>query len=387
MILDYKKKIKDVLVKSLRRSDFPLDLKLLLVVFVLAGLGLLITSSASMSYLSGSDYSLQIPLKHLMNLLLCFLCSLLVLSIRIEAWFKCSFFLLLISFALLLGVLFFGVSVNGSKRWLPVGLFYFQVAELSKLCFIVYLASYISRRQLELVNHMKGFYKPVVLFCMMGVLLLCQPDLGSLVVLFSIAVAMLFLAGARLRDFLVLIFSGGLTIGMLSWFSPYRIKRIISFLDPWSDPFGDGYQLVQSLIAYGRGGFFGLGLGESIQKLNYLPEAHTDFILAILAEELGFVGVMVVLLMLLFVALKAILLGKRSILQKDIFSGFLAYGIGFLIFFQTFVNTGVSLGILPTKGLTLPFISYGGSSLIVTFISIMIVFRIDYEQYLLLNKE
>ncbi|MGL5359995.1 MAG: FtsW/RodA/SpoVE family cell cycle protein, partial [Shewanella sp.] len=226
----------------------------------------------------------------------------------------------------------------------------------------------------------KGFLKLLVVLGVYAVLILLQPDLGTVVVLFVGTIGLLFLAGARLFDFFALIFVGLLAFVALILLEPYRMRRVTSFMDPWQDPFGSGYQLTQSLMAYGRGDWFGQGLGNSIQKLEYLPEAHTDFIFAVIGEELGFVGILAVLMLLIFIALRAIRLGNLCLVMDKAFEGYLAYAIGIWICFQTVVNVGASIGMLPTKGLTLPFVSYGGSSLWVMTAAAMILLRIDYER-------
>jgi len=265
---------------------------------------------------------------------------------------------------------------------LSLGPIRIQVAEVAKFAFSVYMAGYLVRRHQEVRENAKGFYKPIAVFAVYAVLILMQPDLGTVVVLFVVTVGLLFLAGARLLDFFALILAGTMAFVLLVLLEPYRMRRVTSFLDPWQDPFGSGYQLTQSLMAYGRGDWLGQGLGNSIQKLEYLPEAHTDFIFAIIGEELGFVGIIAVLAVLLFVSLRALRLGHQCLAMERPFEGYLAYAIGIWICFQTVVNVGASIGMLPTKGLTLPFISYGGSSLWVMTAAAMVLLRIDYERRL-----
>ena len=217
------------------------------------------------------------------------------------------------------------------------------------------------------------------MFFLLALLLLLQPDLGTVVVMFATTIGLLFLAGARLWQFFALVFVGLLAVVALIVFEEYRLKRVTSFLDPWADPFGAGYQLTQSLMAYGRGNWFGQGLGNSLQKLEFLPEAHTDFVMAILAEELGFVGVLAVLGLILWMVIKALQIGNHALERGRAFDGYLSYSIGIWFSFQTAVNIGASAGILPTKGLTLPLVSYGGSSLIIMSIAVAILLRIDFE--------
>jgi cell division protein FtsW len=254
-----------------------------------------------------------------------------------------------------------------------------QAAEPAKLFFFCYLAGYLVRRYEEVTENIKGFLKPLGIFFGLALLLLMQPDLGTVVVMLFTTIGLLFLAGAKLWQFFSLAFVGSSAVGLLIVFEEYRIKRITSFLDPWADPFGSGYQLTQSLMAYGRGDVFGQGLGNSLQKLEYLPEAYNDFIMAILAEELGFAGVFTVLAIMLAIVTKALMIGNLALKKERPFDGYLAYSIGIWFSLQTAVNVGASAGILPTKGLTFPLLSYGGSSIIVMVVAVAILIRIDFE--------
>jgi len=273
-----------------------------------------------------------------------------------------------------------GKSVNGASRWIPLGLFNLQPAEVAKLSLFIFMSGYLVRKQDEVrQTFFGGFMKPIMVFAFFAVLLLGQPDLGTVVVMLVTLFGMLFIAGAKLTQFLALMVAGiGAVVGLIL-VEPYRMRRVTSFLDPWEDPFGSGYQLTQSLMAFGRGEWFGQGLGNSIQKLEYLPEAHTDFVFAVLAEELGFVGVVLVLMLIFSLVLKAVYIGKRAFEEGEMFGGYLAFGIGIWFAFQTLVNVGAAAGIVPTKGLTLPLISYGGSSLIIMSVAVSILLRIDYE--------
>lgn len=312
---------------------------------------------------------------------LAFAAALVTLRIPMEMWQRYSPVILIIAIVMLLVVLVPGIgsSVNGASRWISLGPVNIQPAEASKLALFIYLASYLVRKVDEVRNNFWGFCKPMGVMVILAVLLLAQPDLGSVVVLFVTTLGMLFLAGAKLWQFLAIIGSGVFAVVLLIIAEPYRLRRVTSFWDPWADPFGAGYQLTQSLMAFGRGEFSGQGLGNSVQKLEYLPEAHTDFIFAIIGEELGYVGVVLVLLMVFFVAFRAMLIGRRALEAGQRFSGFLACEIGIWFSFQTLVNVGAAAGILPTKGLTLPLISYGGSSLLVMSTAIVMLLRIDYE--------
>ncbi len=301
------------------------------------------------------------------------------LQIPMSWWHKNSSYLLGFAVVLLVTVLLIGRSVNGSTRWIVLGPITVQAAEPAKLFFFCYLSAYLVRRREQVMENMKGFIKPLIVFGIMAVLLLLQPDLGTVIVMFVTTFGLLFLAGAKLWQFIAMSSVGGVSLAMLAYFEPYRWRRVTSFLDPWQDPFGSGYQLTQSLMAYGRGEVLGQGLGNSIQKLEYLPEAHTDFVMAVLAEEFGFVGISVVLLLSMTLVYKALILGRYALAKEKYFEGFLAYAIGIWMCFQAAVNIGASAGIVPTKGLTMPLISYGGSSMIVMTIALVLLIRIDHE--------
>lgn len=312
-------------------------------------------------------------------LILSFGLALLVLNIPMVWWEKYNFLLLITSLILLLVVLVAGSSVNGASRWINTGIVRIQPAEIAKLALFCYVSGYLVRKTDEVRTRFLGFIKPMCILILMAILLLLQPDLGTVIVLVVTTLALLFLAGARLAPFIIGIVICAVGVIGLIYFEPYRLRRITSFLNPWEDPFGSGYQLTQSLMAFGRGELWGQGLGNSIQKLEYLPEAHTDFIFSVLAEELGYIGVVLVLLMLFFVAFRSMMIGKQALDAKQHFSGYLACSIGIWFTFQALVNVGATAGMLPTKGLTLPLISYGGSSLLIMFIAIAILLRIDFE--------
>lgn len=359
------------------------DRTLLTAVIGLIGFGFVMVMSASMpeaQSLTGNPYNFVV--RHIVFVFGCVIISALVLGMPMARWQQFSPVLLLLVGIMLIAVPFVGHTVNGATRWLMIGPMRIQPAELAKFAFVIYMAGYLVRRHQEIRENAKGFYKPIAVFAVYAFLLLMQPDLGSVVVLFVGTVGLLFLAGARLLDFFALILTGITAFVGLVLLEPYRMRRVTSFMDPWQDPFGSGYQLTQSLMAYGRGDWFGQGLGNSIQKLEYLPEAHTDFIFAVIGEELGFIGIIVVLSVLLFVALRAIQIGNFCLRIDKAFEGYLAYGIGIWFCFQTVVNVGASIGMLPTKGLTLPFISYGGNSLWVMTAAAMILIRIDHERRL-----
>lgn len=356
------------------------DRSLLFLVFGLMCFGWVMVTSASMP-VSEKLYvnEFYISIKHSVFIVLAVTAMLVVMFFPMTWWRKYNMALLFVAFLLLVAVLLVGNTVNGSRRWLSLGVFNLQAAEVAKLFFFAFLAGYLVRQHEQLRDNVFGFAKPLVIFFVLALLLLMQPDLGTVIVMFVTTVALLFLAGAKLWQFFALIFVGATAVFSLIILEPYRMRRVTSFLDPWADPFGSGYQLTQSLMAYGRGNWFGLGLGNSIQKLDYLPEAHTDFIAAVVAEELGFVGLSIVILVMGMLVFRILKVGQVAMEKEQHFEGFFAYAIGIWIAFQVFVNIGASAGMLPTKGLTLPFISYGGSSLIVFAVAAAIVLRIDFE--------
>ena len=361
-------------------STHPYDVTLVLISLALMSIGLVIVTSASMPVAARIfDNQFHFAIRHGIYIACALSAAMIVLQLPMRFWRTTNPYLLLAAIGLLVAVLLVGRTVNGSTRWLVIGPITVQAAEPAKLYFFAYLAGYLVRRYEEVTENLKGFIKPLVVFFVLAMLLLLQPDLGTVVVMFATTIGLLFLAGARLWQFFALVFVGVLAVVALIVFEEYRLKRVTSFLDPWADPFGAGYQLTQSLMAYGRGNWFGQGLGNSLQKLEFLPEAHTDFIMAILAEEFGFVGVLAVLALILWMVLKALSIGNRALEKGRAFDGYLAYSIGIWFSFQTAVNIGASAGILPTKGLTLPLVSYGGSSLIVMSVAVAILLRIDFE--------
>ncbi len=301
--------------------------------------------------------------------------------VPLRYWQAAAPLLLLIGLLLLVAVLMPGVgkTVNGSSRWLPLGVINIQVSEFIKLVLVVYLASFFSRHLEKVQADWRGMLAPLLVLGIIGLLLLLEPDFGGTVVVAVITLGLLFVAGLRLGYFLLLAAMAAAALVLLAKMSPYRWERVISFLNPWTDPYGDGFQLIQSLIAFGRGEWLGVGLGDSVQKLFYLPEAHTDFVYAILAEELGLVGVLLSISLYALLAWRALVIGRRALARDDRFGGFLAYGIGLWFVFQAYVNIGVNMGVLPTKGLTLPFMSYGGSSLVVCLLAAMLLLRVSYE--------
>lgn len=324
--------------------------------------------------------------REIFDFILIFSLSFILLRIPVFFWKKYSNIILMFSIFLLIFVLLIGKSVHGSYRWISIGILHIQPSEICKISSFLYISNYLSRKIKEVHNNFWGFLKPMSVVAMQSILLLAEPDLGTVVVLCLTALSMLFLSGAKIKQFFSIIVIVLITVILLILLKPYRINRILSFWNPWKDPFGTGYQLTQSLIALGRGHFFGQGLGNSIQKLNYLPEAHSDFIFSIIGEELGYIGCFLILLTIFIIAFRAMYIGHKSLEKKQIFSGFLACSIGLWFSFQTLINIGAVTGILPTKGLTLPLISYGGSSLIVNLIAICMLLRIDFELRLSENQ-
>jgi cell division protein FtsW len=304
-----------------------------------------------------------------------------IIRINTEYWSRLSgmIFLLGLLFLALVLVPGIGRSVNGSTRWIGIGMVGMQVSEFAKLAVIIYMASYLTRYQEEVEGQVSGFLKPLVLLGLVGGLLLLEPDFGATVVISFTVLGMMFLAGVRLRHFIVLLVVCASLVVFLAVSSPYRLQRLTTFLNPWSYQFDSGYQLTQSLIAFGRGGWLGVGLGGSVQKLSYLPEAHTDFLFAVLAEELGLIGVLGVLLLFALLVGRGFAIARRALKLSCPFQAYLAYGISLWIGMQAMVNIGVNSGVLPTKGLTLPLMSYGGSSLLIMCLAIALLMRVDHE--------
>lgn len=365
-------------------SDSPDSLYDRQLVWIALGLmltGLVMVTSASFPISSRlTDQPFHFMFRHALFLVLALGTSAVILQVPMRKWLDYSTWLLLLSIFLLCVVLVAGKSVNGASRWIPLGLFNLQPAEVAKLSLFIFMSGYLVRKRDEVQSSFfGGFIKPIIVFGTLAGLLLLQPDLGTVIVMLVTLFGMLFIAGAKLTQFLALMVVGISAVVGLIWIEPYRMRRVTSFLDPWEDPFGSGYQLTQSLMAFGRGEWFGQGLGNSIQKLEYLPEAHTDFVFAVLAEELGFVGVVLVLMLIFSLVIKAIFIGRKAFENQHLFGGYLAFGIGIWFAFQTLVNVGAAAGMVPTKGLTLPLISYGGSSLIIMAVAVSILLRIDFE--------
>ncbi|KTD05626.1 putative lipid II flippase FtsW [Fluoribacter gormanii] len=307
--------------------------------------------------------------------------ALIVIRTDSSVWERISMPMLLICLLMLLIVLVPGIgrSVNGSRRWLAFGPIGVQVSELAKLTMIFYLSGYLVRQQKAVSNSILGFIKPMVILGVVSFLLLLEPDFGATVVISGTVMAMLFLAGVKLRYYIGLMIVVMGALACLAVSSPYRVARLTAFLDPWADQYNSGYQLTQSLIAFGRGGWFGSGLGESIQKLLYLPEAHTDFLFAVLAEELGLVGILVVMMLYSILVIRGMTIAYNAHVQERLFASYTAYGLTFWLGLQAAINMGVNSGLLPTKGLTLPLMSYGGASMVINCVVIALLLRIDHE--------
>lgn len=304
-----------------------------------------------------------------------------VFQVPMRHWQELAPYLFILGLVLLVVVLIPGIGreVNGSRRWLPLFVINLQPSELMKLFAVLYAADYTVRKAALMHSFSKGFLPMLLVMLLTGGLLLREPDFGAFAVIVSIAMAILFLGGLNWKQFAGLIVLLAVGFLLLIWSSPYRMQRIIGFMDPWADPFGKGYQLSHALIAFGRGEWFGVGLGASVEKLFYLPEAHTDFLLAVIAEELGFVGVMTVILMFTVLVLRAFAIGRQANLLERPFPALVSYGIGVWLGVQAVINMGVNMGVLPTKGLTLPLLSFGGSGIVANCVAIAMLMRVDWE--------
>ena len=294
-------------------------------------------------------------------------------------WQALSVPLLLFGGLLLLLVLAVGHEVNGSLRWIHLGWLRLQPSEAMKLFMVVYMAGYLVRRSTAVRQSLRGFINPMLVLIAASALLLLEPDYGTAVVLFVTVLGMLFLAGVPMRQFLLWVVLVSITLFLVILIAPYRLQRLTTFMNPWADPFNSGFQLTQALIAIGRGDWWGVGLGASVQKLAYLPEAHTDFLFAILVEELGLAGGLSVIGLFAVLVWRAFVIARQALLAQRFYAAWLAYGLGLCLGLQAAINLGVNLGLLPTKGLTLPLMSYGGSSLLVSCVMIALVLRVDYE--------
>lgn len=359
------------------------DRSILLLYFTLVLIGIVMVASASIGV---ADQQTGDPFyyakRQFLRAILGFMLVWLAYRIPLEFWKRNGMFLMLSSIVLLGVVLIPGVghTVNGSTRWLNFGFFTFQISEIAKLFLIIYLSGYLIRRSDEVKTNTMGFIKPMVILAFASSLLILEPDFGAAAILLLTGLGLMFLGGVRFGQFMVFVLGTLAIMVLLAISSPYRMSRITSFTDPWADPFNSGFQLTQSLIAIGNGGWFGTGLGGSIQKLFYLPEAHTDFLFAIYAEEFGLAGTVILIGLYALFALRCFSIGKMALIGQQAFAAYLAYGVGLLITIQAVINIGVNMGALPTKGLTLPFISYGGNSILSMSFAVGLLLRV-YREY------
>jgi cell division protein FtsW len=352
---------------------------------LLLSLGLVMVYSASISIAEAgrgtNGHPAHFLARHGAYLAVGLLTGLVAFQVPMRLWQKYSFPLFFLGVVLLTLVLIpaIGHEVNGSRRWISLWIVNLQPSEFMKLLIVFYVANYTVRKAHQLGSFRKGFLPMLIVVLIVGALLLLEPDFGSFVVITAIMMAILFLGGMDLKLFAGLI--GFLIAGLLAliWIEPYRMQRFFGFLDPWDDPYGKGYQLSHALIAFGRGEWLGVGLGGSVEKLFYLPEAHTDFLLAVIAEELGFAGVATVLALFSWLVIRAFVIGRRAAALELHFSALAAQGIGVWLGVQAFINMGVNMGVLPTKGLTLPLMSFGGSSIVASCITLAVLMRADWE--------
>jgi cell division protein FtsW len=355
--------------------------------------GLVMVYSASISLNDGPQSTgftqVQYLVRHCVALGIGFVAALLVFQIPMDTWEKVAPWVFIASIVLLILVLlpFMGKNINGARRWINLGLLNFQPSELAKLGTLLYAANYMVRK-MDVKEKFFAAVTPMgVAIAIVGSLLLAEPDMGAFLVIAVIAMGILFLGGVNARMFLlialVLLIAFGLIIGLSEW----RRERIFAYLDPWSAKYalGKGYQLSHSLIAFGRGEIFGVGLGGSVEKLHWLPEAHTDFLLAVIGEEFGLIGVVILIGVFMWMTRRIMFIGRQAIAMDRVFAGLVAQGVGIWIGFQSFINMGVNLGALPTKGLTLPLMSYGGSAILLNLVALAIVLRVDYENRLMMH--
>ena len=363
--------------------DFSkLDFVLVTLFLVLGFFGLLILSSAS-AHFSDSIYGNPSAIFNrqffyfILGIIGLFACFFVPLN------FWSSYDRLFITFGILLLFLVFipgiGIEVNGANRWIRIAGFGLQPSEIMKFLSILYISCYSVRRIKEIQTHWLGFFRPALIIVSIISIILIQPDLGSSAVIFISVLGVLFVAGVKIKQFLVVALLGIIAIAMMIIFVPWRWERIISFIDPWSDPWGSGYQLTLSLMSIGRGDWFGVGLGQGLMKMGYLPDAHTAFIFSVIVEEMGILGGFAIISLLFGLSFRIFFIGRESLLRKNFFGFYFSFGVGLLLGLHTFINVGVSSGLLPTKGLTLPLISGGGTNLIIVCLMIGLILRIDYE--------
>ena len=380
-------------VEQTRSRMMEYDQLLVWAILSLALIGLVMVYSASITLADGPKYanysSNHFLVRHLISLGIATFVGFWVFKIPVKAWDKLAPYLFVFTILLLIAVLIPGIGkgVNGARRWIPLGPMNFQPSELMKFAVIIFAASYTVQRQEHLQSFVKGFVPMGLAVALVGLLLMLEPDMGALMVIGIIAMGVLFLGGINAKLFGGLTLVGILIVGAVIALSEFRRQRIFAFLDPWQAEHAarKGYQLVHSLMAFGRGEWFGVGLGGSVEKLHYLPEAHTDFILAVIGEELGFVGVCVVILLFYWIVRRAFLIGRTALQLDRSFAGLCAKGIAIWIGWQAFINMGVNLGLLPTKGLTLPLVSYGGSAILMNAVAFAVLLKIDFENRILMR--
>jgi len=362
-------------------ASAELDYFLLLLGFTLLGFGFLMVTSASLHLGDKFGVPFYYSWKHLFSILIGLSGGLVLMQVPSNLWQKYSVHLFIFGLVLLVMVLIPGIgrSAGGATRWIPLGIFNLQSSEFMKLFVILYMAGYLVRRHVEVRHTIKGFAYPMLLLGLASALIILEPDMGTTIVILVTALGMLFLGGAQLMQFVLLIGVVGSALAALILTSDYRMARFTGYLDPWADVNGSGYQLAQALIAFGRGEWTGVGYGNGIQKQFYLPEAHNDFLMAVIGEEFGLFGTVVVVLLLSLFVWRAFCIGTEALMKSRRFAAYVAYGVAVWIGFQAFVNIGVNVGLLPTKGITLPFMSFGGNSIIVACLALAMLLRIDYE--------
>jgi cell division protein FtsW len=347
--------------------------------------GLVMVYSASIATAEGSKFSGHQPtyflVRHAFFLVIGLIAGIVALQIPLRTWQQMAPWMFLVGAVLLVIVLipFIGREINGARRWIPLGPVNVQPSEIMKLFVVLYAADYTMRKLAHMRSLMRGFLPMAAVMVCIGALLLLEPDFGGLVVIIAIAMGILFLGGLNARLCVILLVVLAASLFVIIWVSPYRVIRFLIFLDPWKDPYGAGYQLTHALIAFGRGEWFGVGLGASVEKLFYLPETHTDFLFAVIGEELGFVGVLAVICLFALIVHRAFAIGRRALQMERLYGALVAQGVGLWIGVQALINMGVNLGALPTKGLTLPLMSFGGSGILANCVALAILLRVDWE--------
>lgn len=365
---------------TLNQKTLPFDPWLLTAAICLILIGFVMISSASIEVAAVRNSNpFFYMIRHGIFILIGLAAAIVALNIPISFWQRTGPWLLLIGFLLLILVLIVGREINGSVRWISLGPINLQASEVAKFAMVIYLAGYLVRRLTEVRSSWKGIAKPALPLAFFLFLLILEPDFGAAVVLLGSIMGMIFLGGMKFSQFAMIVVGCAVVIPSLAVLQPYRVVRLKTFLDPWADPFGSGYQLAQAQIAFGRGEWFGTGLGNSVQKLFYLPEAHTDFVFSVLAEEMGLVFALLVIGLFGLLAIRMFNIGRRAEKLQQFFMAYISYGFAIMLAGQALINIGVNVGALPTKGLTLPLVSYGGSSLVVSCVMLAIVMRVDYE--------